>query len=105
VAARAARTSVCGGWCLRLLEFKPGAGRDRPGLPSAAARAARASVCGGVAIAHQLKSASLLASARAAFVHGMDTTLLVSAGISAPGNCDKMANGRRSSFHESLAPA
>lgn len=55
------------------------------GLPVAAASAAKASVFGGAAVARQLKSASLLASVRAAFVHGMDSALLVSAGIAAVG--------------------
>jgi hypothetical protein len=39
----------------------------------------------GVAVARQLGSASLLASVRTAFVHGMDQALLVSAGIAAVG--------------------
>jgi DHA2 family multidrug resistance protein-like MFS transporter len=54
------------------------------GLTSAAA-AARASVFGGVVVARQLRSASVLASVRAAFVHGMDAALLMSAGIAAVG--------------------
>ena len=54
-------------------------------LPPAAAGAARASVFGGLAVAHQLGSASLLGTVRAAFVHGMDVALLVSAGIAAAG--------------------
>lgn len=56
-----------------------------PGLPAPAASAAKSSVFSGVAIAGELKSASLLESVRAAFVHGMDVTLLVSAGIAALG--------------------
>lgn len=40
---------------------------------------------GGVAVARALKSASLLASVRAAFVHGMDVALLVSLGFAAAG--------------------
>jgi MFS transporter, DHA2 family, multidrug resistance protein len=58
---------------------------DLKGLPVAAAAAARQSVFGGVAVAHQLGSASLRESVRAAFVHGMDTALLVSAGIAIAG--------------------
>lgn len=51
------------------------------GLPAAAADAARQSVFGGVAVARQLGSASLLTSVRDAFVHGMDSALVVSAAI------------------------
>jgi len=54
---------------------------DLSALPVAAAAAVRQSVFGGVAVAHQIRSASLLASVRTAFVHGMDMALLVSAGI------------------------
>jgi DHA2 family multidrug resistance protein-like MFS transporter len=42
-------------------------------------------VFGGVAVARALKSASLLASVRAAFVHGMDVALLVSLGFAVAG--------------------
>jgi len=55
------------------------------GLPPAAATAVRQSVFGGVAVAHQLNSAALLFSVRAAFVHGMDVALTVSAGIAFAG--------------------
>ena len=55
------------------------------GVPPVAASAARASVFAGVAIARQLKSASLLTAVRVAFVHGMDAALLVSAGIAVLG--------------------
>jgi MFS transporter, DHA2 family, multidrug resistance protein len=55
------------------------------GLSPAAAHAARPSVFGGVAVARALKSAPLLASVRAAFVHGMDVALLVSLGFAAAG--------------------
>jgi len=58
---------------------------DLAGLPPAAADAARASVFGGLAVAHRLGSAALLDSVRAAFVHGMDVSLLVSAGIAGAG--------------------
>jgi hypothetical protein len=55
------------------------------GLSPAATHAARRSVFGGVAVARALKSASLLASVRAAFVHGMDVALLVSLGFAVAG--------------------
>lgn len=55
------------------------------GLPPQAARLAQGSIFGGLAVAHQLGSASLLASVRTAFVHGMDVALMVSAGIAAAG--------------------
>ncbi|MGO9029172.1 MAG: MFS transporter [Acidimicrobiales bacterium] len=55
------------------------------GLPGPAAAAVRQSVFGGVAVAQQLHSAALLASVRAAFVHGMDRALLVSASIALGG--------------------
>jgi len=55
------------------------------GLPAPAAAAARQSIFGGVAVARRLGSASLLASAKAAFVHGMDTALVVSAAIAVAG--------------------
>ena len=50
-----------------------------------AASAVRASVYEGVAVARQLHSGPLLASVHAAFVHGMDVALLVSAAIAAAG--------------------
>jgi hypothetical protein len=55
------------------------------GLPPAAAAAVRQSVFGGVAVAQKIHSAALLASVQAAFVHGMDLALLVSAGIALAG--------------------
>lgn len=58
---------------------------DLSGLPAPAAAAARQSVFGGVAVARQLHSTSLLMSVQAAFVHGMDLALLVSAGIALAG--------------------
>jgi AcrR family transcriptional regulator len=58
---------------------------DLTGLPPAAAAAARSSVCGGLAEAGRLRSASLGHSVRAAFVHGIDISLLVPAGIAAVG--------------------
>ena len=51
------------------------------GLPAAAAATAKSSVIGGVGVAHALESASLLHSARTAFVQGMDTMLWACAGI------------------------
>src|SRR5215469_9726718 len=50
-------------------------------LPAALASAAKSSVAGGVAVAHAIGSASLLASVRAAFVHGMDIMLWTCGGI------------------------
>jgi len=58
---------------------------DVAGLPAAVAAAARQSVYGGLAAASRLGSAGLARSAKAAFVHGMDVSLLVSAGIGAAG--------------------
>ena len=58
---------------------------DLSGLPVAVAAAVRQSVFGGVAVASKIHSASLLASVRSAFVHGMDMALLVSAGIAVVG--------------------
>jgi DHA2 family multidrug resistance protein-like MFS transporter len=55
------------------------------GLPAPAAAAARQSIFGGVAVAHQIHSTSLLMSVQAAFVHGMDLALLVSACIALAG--------------------
>src|SRR6266516_1607363 len=54
---------------------------DLAGLPAQAASAVRDSVSAGVAVAHQLGSAALLDSVRAASVHGMDVMLLVCGGI------------------------
>ena len=58
---------------------------DLSGLSATAAAAVRQSVFGGVAVAHEIRSASLLRSVDAAFVHGMDQALLVSAGIAVVG--------------------
>jgi MFS transporter, DHA2 family, multidrug resistance protein len=55
------------------------------GLSGRAAAAVRESVFGGVAVAKQVRSTSLLASVRSAFVHGMDTALVVSAAIALAG--------------------
>ncbi len=51
------------------------------GLPAAAAAQAKASVVGGVGVAHALGSATLLHSARTAFVSGLDTMLWICGGI------------------------
>jgi EmrB/QacA subfamily drug resistance transporter len=58
---------------------------DVAGLPSAAASAVKSSVADGVTVARQVDSAPLLHSVRAAFVHGMDLSLLVCAGLAAVG--------------------
>jgi MFS transporter, DHA2 family, multidrug resistance protein len=54
-------------------------------LPPADAAAVRQSVFGGVAVARALHSPLVLASVQAAFVHGVDAALAVSAGIAAWG--------------------
>lgn len=54
---------------------------DLNGLPAAVSDAAKSSVAAGVAVAHALRSASLLESVRTAFVHGMDIMLWTCAGI------------------------
>jgi EmrB/QacA subfamily drug resistance transporter len=62
--------------------------RDRlelAGVPAAAAHAARDSVTAGTAAAAQLHSPGLLRTVQAAYVHGLDMTLLVSAAIAAGG--------------------
>jgi len=58
---------------------------DLTGLPPRVADAVRDSVAAGVAVAHQLGSAPLLGSVRAAFVHGMDLLLWVCAGLAVVG--------------------
>jgi DHA2 family multidrug resistance protein-like MFS transporter len=55
------------------------------GLPSAAATAARQGISDGVVVADQLGSPSLGHAVRAAFVHGMDISLLASAAIAVTG--------------------
>lgn len=55
------------------------------GLPPTAATVVKESLFGGLAVARQLDSASLRAAVRAAFVHGMDVSLVVAAGIAAAG--------------------
>jgi MFS transporter, DHA2 family, multidrug resistance protein len=51
------------------------------GLPAAAASAVRGSVFAGLAVAHKLGSPALASDVRAAFVHGIDSMLWVSAGL------------------------
>jgi EmrB/QacA subfamily drug resistance transporter len=58
---------------------------DLAGIPKSAATAARESVFSGVAVAHKLRSPTLLTSVHRAFVHGMDMALLVSAAIAVAG--------------------
>jgi DHA2 family multidrug resistance protein-like MFS transporter len=77
---------------------------DLTGLPPAAAAAARSSVCGGLAEAGRLRSASLGHSVRAAFVHGIDISLLVPAGIAAVGVILTLAFLPRSAALELSAP-
>jgi hypothetical protein len=55
------------------------------GLSATLAAAARQSVFGGVAVAQKIHSTALLRSVDAAFVHGMDMALLVSAGTAVVG--------------------
>jgi DHA2 family multidrug resistance protein-like MFS transporter len=55
------------------------------GLPPAATKVVKESLFAGLAVAEQLDSPLLLASVRAAFVHGMDLSLVVAAGIAAVG--------------------
>jgi hypothetical protein len=55
------------------------------GLPSAIANVVKEGLFGGLAVALKLGSAPLLESVRTAFVHGMDVSLVVAAGIAAAG--------------------
>ncbi len=55
------------------------------GMPSVVANAVKTSLFGGLAVARRLGSVPLLASVRAAFVHGMDVSLVVAAGIAVVG--------------------
>jgi DHA2 family multidrug resistance protein-like MFS transporter len=55
------------------------------GLPPAAAHTVRQSIFGGIAVAHILRSPALLASVRAAFVHGTDVAFIVSVGFALAG--------------------
>lgn len=58
---------------------------DLAGLPATASTTVRQSVYDGMAVAHQLGSASLAHSVRAAFTSGVDMSLLVSSGIAVAG--------------------
>ena len=58
---------------------------DLSGLPAPAADEIRRSVFGGVAVAGQTHSQALLHSVQAAFTHGLDEALLISAGIALAG--------------------
>lgn len=55
------------------------------GLPPTVTNAVKTSLFGGLAVAQRLHSAPLLASVRAAFVHGMDVSLVVAAGFAMAG--------------------
>jgi EmrB/QacA subfamily drug resistance transporter len=55
------------------------------GLPTAIATVVKESFFGGLTVAMKLGSIQLLESVRAAFVHGMDVSLIVAAGIAAAG--------------------
>jgi hypothetical protein len=55
------------------------------GLPAAVANVVRESLFGGLAVAGKLHSPALLSMVRGAFVHGMDVSLMVAAGIAAVG--------------------
>jgi hypothetical protein len=55
------------------------------GLPPGKAHSVRQSIFGGLAVARGLRSASLLASVRAAFAHGTDVALLISVGFALVG--------------------
>ncbi len=55
------------------------------GLPPVVASVVKESPFGGLAVALQIGSAQLLDSVRTAFVHGMDVSLVVAAGIAAVG--------------------
>ena len=55
------------------------------GFPAAVANVVKESLFGGLAVAQQLGSAALLVSVRAAFVQGMDVSLVVAAGIAVVG--------------------
>jgi Na+/melibiose symporter-like transporter len=58
---------------------------DLTGLPPQLAEVVSDSAAAGVAVAHQLGSAALLTSVRAAFLHGMDLLLLTCAGLAVVG--------------------
>jgi hypothetical protein len=58
---------------------------DVTGLPARSAALARLSVFGGVALARRTGSATLLRSVHAAFIHGMNLALTVSAAVAGVG--------------------
>jgi DHA2 family multidrug resistance protein-like MFS transporter len=58
---------------------------DLSGLPAPAVSAVKSGIFGGVAVASKAGSAVLLSSVRTSFVHGMDLSLVVSAGIAVAG--------------------
>jgi MFS transporter, DHA2 family, multidrug resistance protein len=58
---------------------------DLSGLPTPAADEVRGSIFGGVAVAGETHSQALLHSVRAAFTHGLDEALVISAGIALAG--------------------
>jgi DHA2 family multidrug resistance protein-like MFS transporter len=74
------------------------------GLPAAAAKTVHGSVAGGVAVARQLHQPHLLDAVRTAFVHAMDTTLLISGGIAALAAFLAVAFLRRTSVHLGAPP-
>jgi Na+/melibiose symporter-like transporter len=73
-------------------------------LPAAAKDTVRQSVFGGVAVASKLHSAALLNTVKTAFVHGMDTALVVSGGIAVAGAILTVAFLPRTNRVETLAP-
>jgi len=75
------------------------------GLPPAAASAVKQSVFAGVAVARQIGSPALLASVRGAFTDGMDTALIVSAGIAVAGLTLTVLFLPRKNVAEAAAPA
>ena len=60
-------------------------GVDLAGLPAPAVTAVKSGIFGGVAVATKAGSGALLASVRTSFVHGMDISLVVSAGVAVAG--------------------
>ena len=75
------------------------------GLPPAAASAVKQSVFAGVAVARQIGSPALLASVRSAFTDGMDTALIVSAGIAVAGLALTLLFLPRKNVAETTGPA
>jgi hypothetical protein len=70
------------------------------GSPSAAATAARQGISGGVVIADQLGAPWPGHAVRAALVHGMDISLLASAGIAVTGSSSLPCSGPRAPAHD-----